>query len=172
MAIPLALPYAAFDGAYGDNATGTYSPARAEVAGGYVTLWVGSLAGWAQYFSVPAPEVVVKSAAQRITLVVRGRSYPILADPTVINRVLGYTMLGVAANMLDKPVFGAGLDVGRGLTQVSAANAWRAGGGPAFIDAARYSGVQVSRLGYGPLVAIGDRPAHRRARRRARCTCR
>ncbi|MFT4158250.1 MAG: hypothetical protein QM630_10065 [Microbacterium sp.] len=33
--------------------------------------------------------------------------------------------------------------------------AFQAGGGPEFIAAARASGAQVSRLGYGPLIAIG-----------------
>lgn len=66
-------------GALGDNATGGYLPAHAEVSDGVVTLWVASPQGWVQYVSVPATEVVETSAAQRITLEVRGRKYQILA---------------------------------------------------------------------------------------------
>ncbi|MDQ0647031.1 hypothetical protein QFZ53_001227 [Microbacterium natoriense] len=155
MTMPIQPPYAVFAGSLGDNATGNWYPAQAEVSNGFVTLWVGSPAGWTQYFSVPATEVTVKSAAQRITLVVRGQSYPILAKPRAVGRAIGYGVAGTAASVLDKPVFGAGVDVGRGVNQAAAASAWNTGGGPEFIVAARNSGAQVSRLGYGPLIAIG-----------------
>lgn len=155
MTMPNQLPYAVFTGSLGDNATGNWYPAQAEVSNGFVTLWVGSPAGWTQHFSVPATEVTVKSAAQRITLVVRGQSYPILANPRAVGRAVGYGVAGTAASVLDKPVLGAGIDVGRGVNQVAAASAWNTGGGQEFIAAARNSGAQVSRLGYGPLIAIG-----------------
>jgi len=153
--MPNQSPYAVFAGSLGDNATGNWYPAQAEVSNGYITLWIGSPAGWMQQFSVPAAEVTVKSAAQRITLVVRGQSYPILAKPRAVGRAVGYGVAGTAASILDKPVFEAGVDVGRGVNQAAAASAWNTGGGPEFIAAARNSGAQVSRLGYGPLVAIG-----------------
>ena len=155
MTMPNQPPYAVFAGSFGDNATGNWYPAQAEVSNGFVTLWIGSPAGWTQYFSVPATEVIVKSAAQRITLVVRGQSYPILANPRAVRRAIGYGVAGTAASVLDRPVFGAGVDVGRGVNQVAAASSWNTGGGPEFIAAARFSGAQVSRLGYGPLIAIG-----------------
>lgn len=155
MTTPNNMPYAVFSGSLGDNATGGWYPAQAEVSNGFVTLWVGSPAGWAQYFSVPATEVTVKSAAQRITLVVRGQSYPILAKPRAVGRAINYGVAGTAASVLDKPVFEAGVDVGRGVNQVAAGAAFHSGGGPEFITAARYSGAQVSRLGYGAIAAIG-----------------
>lgn len=155
MSFPNQLPYGVFSGALGDNATGGYYPARVEVSNGLVTMWIGSPAGWNQHFSVHAPEVTVKSAAQRITLVVRGQSYPILADPNAVNRALGYTATGIAASALNMPAVGIGSDVARGINQVGAANAWNAGGGPQFIQAAQTSGARVSRLGYGGIAAIG-----------------
>ncbi|UXM92139.1 hypothetical protein [Paenarthrobacter sp. JL.01a] len=155
MNTPNQLPYVVFSGAFGDNGTGGYFPAQAEVSNGFVTLWVASPSGWVQYFSLPATEVGVKSAAQRITLVAHGRSYPILADPRAVGRALDYNMLGTAANILDKPLYGAKADVGRGLNQLSAARSWNTGSGPEFIAAARSAGARVSRLGYGAIAAIG-----------------
>lgn len=149
------MPYAVFTGAFGDNATGAWYAAHAEVRDGLITLWIAMPTGWAQLFSAPAAHVTVKSAAQRITLVSGGREYPILSDPRTVNRALGYNVVGTAANILDKPILGAGVDAGRGLTQVSAASAWNRQGGPEFIEAARHSGAQVSRFGYGPLIALG-----------------
>lgn len=155
MTMPPQHPYAVFTGALGDTATGGWFPARADVANGFVTLWIASNGEWAQHFSVPAHEVTVKSAAQRITLKVRGQSYPILAKPEAVTRGIVYGAAGTAASALDKPVLGAGVDVGRGLNQASAGAAFHSNGGPEFIAAARASGAQVSRLGYGPLLAIG-----------------
>lgn len=155
MTMPYQHPYAVFTGALGDTATGSWYPARAEVSNGFVTLWIASGNGWTQHFSVPAQEVTVKSAAQRITLVVRGQSYPILAKPAAVGRAIAYGVAGTAAEILDKPVFEAGVDVGRGVNQASAAAAFHANGGPEFITAARASGARASRLGYGPLFAIG-----------------
>ena len=97
----------------------------------------------------------MKSAAQRITLVVRGQSYPILANPRAVTRALGYGVAGTVASVLDKPIYGAGVDAGRAVNQASAAHSWSAGGGPQFIAAARQSGANVSRLGYGSVAAIG-----------------
>lgn len=155
MTMPNQSPHAVFAGSLGDNATGNWYPAQAEVSNGHITLWVGSPAGWTQYFSVPAAQVTVKSAAQRITLVVGGQSYPILANQRAVRRAIGYGVVGTAASVLDRPVLGAGADVARGVNQVGAARSWTTGGGPEFIAAARFSGAQVSRLGYGPLIAIG-----------------
>ena len=89
--MPYSYPRATFTGAFGDNATGTWPPAQATIDQGYVTLWVMSQAGWVQRFSLPATQVTVKSAAQRITLVAGGQSFPILADPSAVNRALGGT---------------------------------------------------------------------------------
>lgn len=155
MSLPHQSPYALFDGGLGDNATGQYIPARAEVSNGFVTLWVVSPTGWTQYFSVPAHEVVVKSAAQRITLVVRGQSYPLLADPGAVGRGIGYGVVGGAADVLGKPGLEMGADVGRGMNVAGAARSFRLGGGPEFIAAARQSGARTTRLGYGPILAIG-----------------
>lgn len=155
MTFPNQMPYGVFSGALGDTTSGGYFPARAEVSNGMVTLWIASPAGWNQHFSVPATEVTVKSAAQRITLVVRGQNYPILADPNAVNRALGATATGFAASAFNLPVLGIGADVARGINQVGAANAWTVGGGPQFIQAAQASGARVSRLGYGAITAIG-----------------
>jgi hypothetical protein len=120
-----------------------------------VSLWVASPAGWTHYFSVPAHEVVVKSAAQRITLVVRGQSYPLLADPRAVNRGIGLGIAGGVAEVMDRPRLELGVDVGRGTNVAGAAHAFQISGGPAFIAAAQQSGARASRLGYGPLLAIG-----------------
>jgi hypothetical protein len=48
-----------------------------------------------------------------------------------------------------------GVDVGRGINVAGAAHAFQINGGPAFIAAAQQSGARASRLGYGPLLAIG-----------------
>ncbi|MFT4158249.1 MAG: hypothetical protein QM630_10060 [Microbacterium sp.] len=82
MATPYQHPYATFSGALGDTATGGWYPANVEVSNGFVTLWVALPTGWAQYFSVPAQEVAVKSAAQRITLIVRARATRFSPNPS------------------------------------------------------------------------------------------
>ncbi len=155
MTLPHQQPYATFSGALGDNASGGYFPARAEVSNGFVTLWVALPTGWTQYFSVPASAVVVKSAAQRITLVVHGQSYPLLADHRAVNRALGYGIAGGVADVLDKPRLEMGFDVARGVSVAGAAHAFHASGGPSFIAASRQAGARTSRLGYGPIIAIG-----------------
>lgn len=155
MTMPYQYPYAVFTGAYGDTTTGGWYEARAEVSNGYVTLWVASGGGWAQQFRVPAQQVTVKSAAQRITLVVQGRSYPILAKPAAVGRAIAYGAASTYAEAFDRPVFEAGVDVGRGVNQAAAGAAFSSQGGPEFIAAARASGAQVSRLGYGAIAAIG-----------------
>ncbi len=155
MTSPHQPPHAVFTGALGDTAAGGYVPARAEVSDGAVSLSVAAPEGWTQYFSVPAHEVVVKSAAQRVTLVVRGQSYPILADPGSVNRAIGYGVAGTAADVLNKPGLEMGADIGRGINVAGAARSFSANGGPAFIAAARQSGARTSRLGYGPILAIG-----------------
>lgn len=152
---PPPAPYAVFSGALGDNASGGWLPARAEVGNGVITLWVGLPSGWTQYFSVRADEVTVKSAAQRITLVVNGQSYPLLADPAAVGRAIGLGAVGGVAGMLDKPGLELGADVGRGVNLAGGARSFQVGGGPEFLAAARQSGARTSRLGYGPLIAIG-----------------
>ncbi|WP_159622005.1 hypothetical protein [Ruania rhizosphaerae] len=167
MAMPIQHPHAVFSGAWGDTTTGAWYPAQAVVSAGIVTLWIGSAAaGWTQHFSVPAREVTVKSAAQRITLVVGGRSYPILADPGAVSRALGFTSMGIVGGVAHhghRPYryrryrrrSGAAWDVARGVNQAAAAYAFNARGGGEFLSAVRASGARVSRLGYGALAAIG-----------------
>lgn len=155
MITPHQPPSAVFTGALGDNASGQYFPARAEVHDGMVSLWVAPPTGWAQYFSVPAHEVVVKSAAQRITLVVRGQSYPLLADPGAVARGVQLGVAGTIAGALDRPRLDMGVNVARGVNLAGAAQAFNASGGPAFIAAAQQSGARSSRVGYGPILAIG-----------------
>ncbi|MFD5213608.1 hypothetical protein [Microbacterium sp. NPDC058345] len=155
MTAPPPLPHAVFSGALGDTATGGWFPAQAVVSAGLVTLWVASRSGWAQQFSVPASEVTVKSAAQRITLHVHGRSYPILADPRAVNRALNLGAVGVAGHIVDAPGAVVAGDVGRTMNQAAAAHAFTARGGQEFLAAMRSSGARVSRLGYGAIVAIG-----------------
>lgn len=129
---PYPMPSASFSGAYGDNATGAWFPARADVSHGVIPLWVALPNGWAQYFSVPAGEVAVKSAAQGITLV-----------------------LGGVADVLDKPSFEMGVDLARTVNVAGAAYSFQLGGGPAFLAAAQQSGAQTSRTGYGLLLELG-----------------
>lgn len=144
-----------FTGALGDRATGGWYPARAELANGMVTLWVASADGWRPHFTVPANQVMVKSAAQRITLVVQGRTHPILADPGAVNRAMRYTRLGTLGRAMDAPGLSAVADMGRIANQAGAANAFSTNGGPAFLAAMRQSGAHVSRMGFGALFAIG-----------------
>lgn len=154
--MPLQHPQAVFSGAWGDTTTGAWHPVQAVVSAGIVTLWVASAAGdWTQHFSVPAREITVKSAAQRITLVVGGRSYPILADPAAVGRALGFTSMGIVGGIAHHHGYGVASDVGRGVNQVAAANAFSARGGGEFLSAMRVSGARVSRLGYGAIAAIG-----------------
>lgn len=148
-------PSAVFAGALGDTASGGWFPARAEVAGGFITLWAAMPNGWTQCFSVPAQEVTVQSAAQRITLVVHGRRYPLLADPRAVGRGIRHGIVGGVASVLDKPVLGAGVDVARGVNLAAGAHSFQLGGGPAFLAAAQQSGARTSRVGYGPLLGIG-----------------
>lgn len=152
---PYQPPSAVFAGALGDHASGGWFPARAEVGNGFITLWVALPNGWTQYFSVPAQAVTVKSAAQRITLVVHGRSYVLLADARTVSRGIKHGIIGGAASVLDKPVLGAGVDVARGFNVAAGAHSFQLGGGPEFLAAARNSGAQTSRMGYGPLLGIG-----------------
>ncbi|MGO3886896.1 MAG: hypothetical protein ACTJHU_11425 [Mycetocola sp.] len=152
---PHLLPSAVFAGALGDTVSGGWFSARAEVSQGYITLWILQPTGWARYFSVPATEVIVKSAAQRITLDVRGKSYPILADERSVARTIRHGIAGGVASVLDKPVFGIGVDVARGVNVAGGAHSFALGGGPEFLAAAQRSGARTSRFGYGPILAIG-----------------
>lgn len=155
MTTPDALPHAVFTGAYGDTATNGWYPAQAALEQGYVTLWIAGPSGWAQQFSVPAHQVVVKSAAQRITLVAAGRSYPILADPAAVSRALGLGAAQVVGGMMGNPAAASAGTAGRAMNQVGAARSFAAGGGYEFLAAMRASGGRVSRLGYGGIAAIG-----------------
>lgn len=153
MTMPPSAPYAVFSGALGD--AGGWRPAQAVVSDGMLTLWVAGLSGWMQHVTAPASAVRVKSAAQRITLVVHGQSYPILADPSAVGRALGYNAAGTIGGLVNAPGLSVGGDVGRGLNQAGAARAFQAQGGAEFLAAMRASGAQVSRLGFGALFAIG-----------------
>ncbi|UOR01189.1 hypothetical protein MUN77_13775 [Leucobacter allii] len=149
------LPSAVFSGAFGDNVSGAWFPARAEVGNGCITLWVAQPNGWAQYFSVPAAEVTVKSAAQRITLVVRGQSFPLLADPRAVDRAIKHAILGGVADILDKPRFELGVDFARTINVAGSAYSFHLGGGPEFLAAAQQSGARTSRAGYGLILGLG-----------------
>lgn len=155
MTSPTNLPQATFSGALGNAANGGWSAAQAVVKDGVVTLWTAAPTGWTQLFSVPVGEVAVKSAAQRITLVVRGQSYPILADPAAVNRAMGLAGTGIVGNLAHVPGVSAASSVGRAANQIAAANAFKASGGGEFLAAMRGSGARVSRLGFGALTAIG-----------------
>ncbi|MFK0072397.1 hypothetical protein [Arthrobacter woluwensis] len=155
MTMPSIFPQATFTGAYGDTATNSWYPAQAVLEQGIVTLWVGSPTGWMQYFSVPAAEVTVKSAAQRITLAVAGRNYPILADPRAVYQALNFGAANVVGEITGNQTLGAMSTAGRAMNQVGAAQAFNAGGGNEFLAAMRASGARVSRLGYGAIAAIG-----------------
>lgn len=155
MTMPNPLPYAVFSGSWGDRASGGWYPAQAVVRDGIITMWIATANGWAQHFSVPAGEVTVKSAAQRITLVVRGKSFPILADPAAAGRARTIIGADAVGHIADLPVVNVASTVGRGVNQGVAAQAFNSQGGGEFIAAARASGARVSRLGYGALIAIG-----------------
>ncbi|WP_430592111.1 hypothetical protein [Humidisolicoccus flavus] len=148
-------PSAVFSGALGDHVSGGWFPAQAEVSNGFITLWVALPNGWTQYFSVPAQEVVVKSAAQRITLVVRGQNYVLLADARSVKRALRLGIAGGVASVLDKPRFGVGVDLGRAINVAGGARSFQLGGGPEFLAAAQHTGARTSRVGYGPILGIG-----------------
>jgi len=163
MTMPAPYPEAVFTGSLGDRAAGTWTPAQVVASGGFVTLRVITPTGWAQLFSVPAQQVQVRSAAQRITLVVGGRSYPILADPGAIGRANYANGMGSAMSMSHHLHHGTNDwaahrmvgNVARGINQAGAARAFAAQGGGEFLAATRASGARVSRLGFLPLFAIG-----------------
>ena len=98
-----------------------------------------SQAGWVQRFSLPATQVTVKSAAQRITLVAGGQSFPILADPSAVNRALGWNAAKIVGGAVGSTALDVGSAVGRGVNQFSAAQSFSAGGGAEFLAAARAS---------------------------------
>lgn len=148
-------PSAVFSGALGDKATGQWFHAQVSVGAGMVSLWVATPTGWVEQFRVPATEVTVRSAAQRITLDVRGQSYPILADPAAINRAMHFTGVNIAGGIIGSPGVSLTSNIARGANQAAAAQAFYAQGGGEFLAAMRASGARVSRLGYGPLIAIG-----------------
>lgn len=111
--------------------------------------------GFVDVFRVPVHRARVTSAAQRITVTVDGRAYPILARPH--GPVLG-AGLGVAASAAGL----AGRDLARGrATAARAANlaadaaAFSRLGGHEVIAALRQSGVPVRRMGYGVLLTVG-----------------
>lgn len=153
--MPYSYPRATFTGAYGDTATGTWHPAQATIDQGFVTLWVLSPTGWVQRFSVPTGQLTVKSAAQRITLVIAGQSFPILADPGAVYRALGLNMVNIVGGAVGSETLGLSSTIGRGINQIGAAQSFQAGGGADFLAAARASGSRVSRLGFGALAGIG-----------------
>lgn len=153
--MPYPFPHAVFTGAYGDTTTNSWYPAQAIVDQGIVTLWIWSSTGWVQQFSVHAAQVAVKSAAQRITLVVAGQSYPILADPGAVHRALSLGAANVIGDVTGNQRLGLMSTAGRAMNQVDAARSFTAGGGSEFLAAMRASGGRVSRLGYGAIAAIG-----------------
>jgi len=155
MTAPPAQPQAAFSGSLVDPATGRWQPAQAVVSNGLVTLWVASPTGWVAAFCVPINEVGVQSAAQRITLTVQGRKYPILADPGAADRARRLTAFTTTGRAFGMPAVTAWGNSRRVANQVGAAQAFTAGGGYEFLAAMRSSGAQVSRLGYGAIAAIG-----------------
>lgn len=152
---PVPFPRATFSGALVSSGGAGYVPGNVEVTDGWVTLWALSPDGWTVVVRAPAPEVSVRSTAQKIRLSVGGQHYLLLADPDAVTRALGYSTAGAVAAVLDRPVAGAAADVGALRNQISAANSWSVGGGPQFLDAARQSGARVSRLGFGAIAAIG-----------------
>ena len=153
--MPHAFPHAVFTGAYGDTSTNSWYPAQAVLDQGFVTLWIWASAGWQQCFSLPASQVAVKSAAQRITLVAAGRSYPILADPGAVQRALSLGATNIVGDLMGNDRVSAVSTVGRARNQVDAARSFSAGGGYEFLSAMRASGGRVSRLGYGAIAGIG-----------------
>ncbi|MGW8482998.1 hypothetical protein ACWGJP_07645 [Microbacterium sp. NPDC055903] len=155
MPFPPSMPHAVFTGALGDPSSGAWFPAQAVVSGGLITLWVASAGAWTQVFSVPAGQVQVRSAAQRITLVVGAQSYPILADPASVYRALNLTGMGIAGDLMGSDRLAIASGVGRAANVAGAAQAFTAGGGTEFLAAARFSGARVSRFGYGAIIALG-----------------
>ena len=136
--------------------------------GGAVPVWLlvedGRLAllapghsptGYVDVFRVPVHQARVSSAAQRITVTVAGRSYPVLARPVgpVIDSVLGLT--GAAAHVAGAEMLHGRSTVGRAGNVAADASAFSRQGGPAFLAAARREGVSVRRVGYGVLLSVG-----------------
>lgn len=137
-------------------------------AGGGVPVWLVVDDGWlallapgqspcghVDVFRVPVRQAQVSSAAQRITVTVGGTAYPVLARPLgpVVGSVLG--VAGAAAGLAGADLVRGGSTVARGGNVAADAAAFSRQGGPAFLAAARRSGVRVRRVGYGVLLTVG-----------------
>ncbi len=111
--------------------------------------------GYIDVFRVPAHQARVSSAAQRITVTVAGRSYPVLARP--IGRAIGPALgaAGAAAGLAGADLAQGRATAARAGNLAADASAFSRLGGPAFLAAARASGVPVRRVGYGVLLVLG-----------------
>lgn len=111
--------------------------------------------GFVDVFRVPVPQARVSSAAQRITVTVAGRSYPVLARPLgpVIDPVLG--IAGNAAHLAGADVVHRGGTAGRAVNVAADASAFARQGGPQLLAALRHEGGQVRRVGYGVVLGVG-----------------
>ncbi|MBM7516149.1 hypothetical protein [Nocardioides nitrophenolicus] len=138
------------------------------VPGGAVPVWLvvedgvvallapgESPTGFVDVFRVPAHLAGVSSAAQRITVTAGGRTYPVLARPLgpVLGAALG--VAGGAAHLAAGHGPHLGSTAARAGNVAADASAFARQGGPAFLLAARRSGVRVRRVGYGVLLGVG-----------------
>lgn len=111
--------------------------------------------GYVDVFRVPVHQARVTSAAQRITVTIGGRSYPVLARPLgpVIGPVLG--LAGNAAHIAGAEIARGAGTAARAGNVAADASAFARQGGPAFLAAARRSGAPVRRVGYGVVLGVG-----------------
>lgn len=137
-------------------------------AGGAVAVWLvvedgviamlapgQSPSGFVDVFRVPVHQARVASAAQRITVSVGGRSYPVLARPLgpIVGPVLG--LAGATAHLAGAEGVHLAGTAARAGNVAADASAFARQGGPAFLEAARSSGTPVRRTGYGVVLGVG-----------------
>jgi hypothetical protein len=148
---------AAFQGRWMAPGTVGGLPAWLVVEDGHVALLTPgqSPSGFVDVFRVPVDQVKVSSAAQRITVTVAGRAYPVLARPHGPFIDAGLAVAGSVAGHMEAEVLRGGTSAARVGNVAADASAFARQGGPAFLAALRQEGGRVRRVGYGVVLGVG-----------------
>lgn len=138
------------------------------VPGGSVPVWLVVENGWialrapgqapgglVDVFRMPARQVRIASAAQRITVFAGGVRHVLLARPmgSIIGAGLG--VAGSVAGLAGREMAQARFTAMRFGNVAMDSSAFNSQGGPAVLAAARMSGAAVRRTGYGVILTLG-----------------
>ncbi|CAM3160553.1 hypothetical protein NODU109028_00700 [Nocardioides dubius] len=152
-----ALPRATFQGYW--MAPGAFGgvPVWLSVEGGLLSLVAAQpgSSGTSVVFRVPVQHARVRAAAQRITVTVAGRTYPVLARPLgpVVGPAVG--VAGSLAGLAGAERVHGGAVAARGANVAADAAAFSRQGGHQLLAALRASGAPVRRVGYPAILAAG-----------------